>query len=937
VNLLSYAAASAPARMMKNLVSRRALPILRYAMSPRRHHVSARLKKLLMMVIGTVLLPGVASAGVAEPIFPGISASQLEPELKGLVLIEELNCVACHAGDSGLAARTKKAPRLADVGSRVNPGYIESFIGDPHGIKPGTSMPDVLRHLSADDRQQTATALTHFLLSLKRNDFSLQVPDAVAAKLGERLFHARGCAACHSPRDAQGAELLAQTSAPLGALEKKYSFRSLVDFLHQPHASRPSGRMPDLRLPGQEVERIAHYLLQNTRVPGSLAYTLYRGQVWEGLASDQVTAERAGQVGDFALESLGKLEHHTAIRYAGWLTIPNQGRYTFFLKMNGGSLLVDGKAILQQEPSDRRGIKELSGAAVLEAGPHALELVYFHTGQEPKFSCEMEGPQFPRGPIPSTMLSVSKAPIALFEPLRVDPALAARGRELFGKLGCANCHDDLKIPAATNTAFAKLSASRGCLSEGAGPWPRFDLTAEQRGWIAKALPSAEKPQLDDAQQIRKTLVTFNCIACHERAGLGGIASGRNALFTGTQPALGDQGRLPPPLSHVGAKLQPGGLADVLLHGKRQREYVDAAMPQFGEANVGYLVELFGKVDHLEAAVFPQVANIQESKDAGYEMAGTNGLSCIVCHEFNGQKSGEISALDLARVPERLKKNWFALYLRQPSRFHPTVIMPSFWPDGKSTRPAILGGDTALQIEALWSYLEDGVRAKKPLGLSRQSNELRVGDVAELCRGRGPAGYRGIGVGYPERISLAFDSGEMALRLLWKGDFASVDNGSFNPRGTDQIAFPPGIPFHRLKSLDDAWPYKGKTNQAFPQDHGYEFRGYYLDAKRRPTFMYRYGDIAVEDFFEDAHDAGGKPYFKRTFRFETPAEQAPFYYRAAAGKRISTEAGRTFIVDKLQLRITSDQQGIIREGENGDVLIPLTPPKGRSTLTLEYRW
>ncbi len=378
------------------------------------------------------------------------------------------------------------------------------------------------------------------------------------------------------------------------------------------------------------------------------------------------------------------------------------------------------------------------------------------------------------------------------------------------------------------------------------------------------------------------------------------------------------------------------LAEVLLRGKRQRDYVDAAMPQFGEANVGHLLELFGKVDQLEAAVFPKVANILESKNAGYEMIGTDGLSCIVCHEFNGQKSGEMSALDLARVTERLKKNWFALYMRQPSRFHPTVIMPSFWPDGQSTRPAILGGDTAQQIEALWSYLEDGTRAKKPVGLSRQSNELRVGDTTEICRGQSPVGYRGIGVGYPERISLAFDSGEMALRQLWKGDFASIDLGHFQPRGTDAISFPPGIPFHRLTSLEDNWPYKGKTNHAFPQDHGYQFRGYTLDAARRPTLLYHYGDIAVEDFFEDARDKDGQAYFKRTLRFDAPVEQSPFYFRAAAGKKI-TATDRTFTVDKLQVRITSDHQGVVREGENGDVLIPLTLPKGRSTLTLEYQW
>jgi len=885
---------------------------------------------------GTMLLLSLVSVAFAEAVVPGLVSSQLDPELKGLVLIEELNCAACHASDAAFAGRSKKAPRLSAVGSRVNPAYIESFIRDPHGTKPGTTMPDVLTQLSDVEKGAAAKSITHFLLSLKKNDFALLPPDAVAAKLGERLFHSRGCAACHSPHDAKGTELLPKTSAPLGALEKKYSIKSLVEFLRQPHASRPSGRMPDMRLQGQDLERIAHYLLRATRVPGNLAYTLYRGQVWEGLESDEVKAERAGHVSDFAVESLGKLQPHTAIRFEGWLNISHAGRYSFFLQMNGCSLRVDGKELVALEPSDRRGVKKLEGAAELAAGWRKIELVCFHTGRELKFSFEMEGPQFARQPIPSSMLSVSNEPIAAFETLKVDAELAARGREYFGELGCAKCHDDLGIASKSATAFAKLEPSRGCLSEAAGPWPRFDLNAEQRGLIAKALPRAEQP-LDDKQQLNKTLVTFNCIACHERTGLGGVAPERNANFTGTKEALGDQGRIPPPLSHVGAKLKPECIADVLLRGKRQRDYLDASMPQFGEANVGHLVEMFGKIDELEAVTFPKIANIQESKNAGYEMIGTAGFSCIACHDFNGQKAGGAGALDIVNVTERIKKSWFHLYLRQPSRFHPTVIMPSYWPGGQSIRPGILGGDTAQQIEALWTYLEDGTRAKKPAGLSRQSSELRVGDVAEICRGRGTAGYRGIGVGYPGRISLAFDSEEMALRDLWKGEFVNVDLGSFHARGTDRISFPAGIPFHRLKSLDDNWPYKGKTNYTFPQDHGYQFRGYRLDALRRPTFQYRYGDIAVEDFFEDVRDKDGGAYFKRTFQFDAPDTQSPFFFRAATGKKITMQSERVFAADALQLRITSEHKAIVREGNPGEVLIPLTLPKGRSTLTLEYRW
>ena len=878
---------------------------------------------------------GLGASASAEPIVAGLEAKELAADVKGQVLIEELNCVACHAAEGTLTTRSKIAPRLADIGSRVHPAFIESFILDPHGTKPGTTMPDVLARLGAEEKARTAEALTHFLMSLKTPDFTPQPPDSVAAMQGHKLFQSHGCAACHAPRDETAAELPMANSVPLGALEKKYSHASLVKFLRNPHASRPSGRMPDMRLQDRDAERIAHFLLQHTRVPGALRYTLYRGQVWEGLEGEDVTAERSGHVADFALSSLGRVDQHTAVRYQGWLRVTAPGTHRFHLKMNGGTLMVDGKTLVQETPSDRRGVKDFTATVELEAGPHAIELIYFHTGRKAELTFEMEAPQFPRGQIPTAMLSVSKETLAAFASTKVDAALAARGREQFTALGCANCHDDLKLPRLSAPTLARLNATRGCLADASGP--RFGLSAAQRELIAKSLPTVLNPQLDDTQQIHKTLASLNCIACHERGGLGGPAVERRALFTGTQPSLGDQGRIPPPLSHVGAKLTPEWLAAVMLHGQRQRDYMDAAMPQFGEAQVGHLAELFGRVDKLEDAVLPNVTQLQESKAAGYEMVGATGLGCIICHEFNGQKAGEISALDLARTTERLQKNWFTLFMRQPSRFHPTVIMPGFWPDGKSLRPNILAGDSAQQIEAIWQYLADGERAKKPTGLSRQSSELRVGDVAEICRGRGPAGYRGIGVGYPERVNLAFDSGEMALRMLWRGEFANVDNGSFSRRGEEVISFPPGIPFHRLKSLDESWPYKGKTSHAFPQDQGYEFRGYTLDAKRRPTFRYTFGEIAVEEFFEDMRGENGRGFFKRTLRLTAPTPQQPFHFRAASGGSVTKVSEREFRIEKLTLRLGEGLSATVRDGSPAEVLIPLTLSQGTTTLVLDYQW
>ena len=673
-------------------------------------------------------------------------------------------------------------------------------------------------------------------------------------------------------------------------------------------------------------------------MPGALAYTLYRGQVWEGLASDKVNAERAGHVKDFDLESLGKLQQHTAIQYEGWINIADPGRYTFFLKMNGGSLAVDGKQLIQQEPSDRRGVKQLEGAAELDAGWRKIQLTYFHTGREPKFSFEMQGPQFTRGPIPSSMLSVSKEPIPPFEPLKVDAALAARGREHFAKLGCANCHDDLKVASKSSVAFAKLDATRGCLSESrrrvAALRPERGAARVDRQGIAPCgATDARRPAA--AQQDARHVQLHRLPRTHRAR--RNCSGAQRALHRNAASARRSRS---PAAAAVPRRRQAEARVDRRSDATRE---TSARLPRrepcrsLAKRTSGISWSCSARSMNWKRRPSPRWPTFRNRRKPAYEMIGTAGLSCIVCHEFNGQKSGEVSALDLVHVTERLQKNWFHLYLRQPSRFHPNVIMPSYWPDGQSVRPTLLGGDAAQQIEALWLYLEDGTRVKKPLGLSRQSSEIRVGDVTEICRGQSPVGYRGIGVGYPERINLAFDSGEMALRQLWKGEFANVDFGHFRPRGTELISFPPGIPFHRLKSLEENWPYKGKTNHGFPQDLGYQFRGYHLDAARRPTLLYHYGDIAVEDYFEDVRGKDGKAYFKRTLRFEAPTAPAPFHFRAAAGKKVSAQSERSFAIDKLQLRITSDHKGIVRDGDAGEVLIPLTLPAGRSTLTLEYQW
>lgn len=890
-----------------------------------------------------LLVLGLVSTLFAHPIVPGLEASKISAELKGRVLIEEMNCVACHGSDSSFAKSSKKAPRLVDIGSRVNPSYLKSFILDPHGVKPGTTMPDTMAGMDDEEKGEVAEALTHFLLSQKKNDFALKVPDLVSANKGEKLFHSRGCVSCHSPRDAGGKETMVKSSAPLGDLAKKYSHKSLVTFLKDPHAVRPSGRMPRLDLPGGEVESIAEYLLRDTKVPGHLSYTLYRGKVWEGLGSDGVDAIRGGQIADFDQSRVGVKRGDYAVDYEGWIHILNSGEHTFYMEFNGGKFVLDGESLFDVSPSQRKRPRKFEKTVNLDAGWKKLKFTYYKTGPGAKLSLEWSGPKFKRGAIASAKLKVSDKPVVAFKRFEYDKGLAVSGRKHFAALGCASCHDDVEVDSGDYTPFSDLVGGKGCISKpvklvgGRVKHPEFGFSDMQRDLISKALKPIEQKKLTSHEDIHKTLVSFNCVACHQRDGVGEISAERMDLFTGTHPELGDQGRLPPTLSHVGAKLKPEWLNKVLLEGKRQRPYMNVVMPHYGGENIGHLTKLFGEVDRLESVKLPKIESIKESKNAGYHMIGPKGFSCVACHNFNGDNSSGAGALDLAHITKSLKKNWFHLFMKNPSRFHATGIMPSFWPGGKSIRPDVLEGKPDLQIEALWAYLEDGVRAKKPEGLSRQSNDVRVFDKAEIVRGRGTVGFRGIGVGYPERINLAFDSEEMALRLLWKNEFASINHGSFRAKGGSRIAFPPGIPFYKMKTLDDNWPYKSKTSYAFPHNLGYQFRGYRLDDKQRPTFQYMYGEVAIDDFFEDMVKDGKGAIFKRTFSFQSPKAQDLFHFRVGVSDAIKKLSDDFYQVGGLKVRITSDHKGLIREGSPGDLLIPLRLPKGKSELTLEYQW
>jgi len=534
-----------------------------------------------------------------------------------------------------------------------------------------------------------------------------------------------------------------------------------------------------------------------------------------------------------------------------------------------------------------------------------------------------------------------------------DPELVKQGEAHFTRYQCASCHSGMitiaeEIVAEKNIALARalpleqVSADAGCLSEKDGPWPQFHFATGEVAAIRAAL-TGFPAELANEKKIEATLVAFNCIACHSRGDLGGVTSDRNPHFQTANLNLGDQGRIPPGLSGVGAKLKPDWMRDVLVNHRKIRPYMKTRMPQYGEANIGHLVELFQSQDQLDETKFYQFADQKTARETGHQLAGNTGLNCVACHTYQFKVSDTMPAVDLTEMAERLKKDWLYQYMLNPQKFSPNTVMPSLWPSGQAINKDIPGSPEE-QIEALWQYLLDGRQARMPSGVVREPLEIVVNAEAEMLRRSYPGiGKRGIGVGYPGGINLAYDAEQMRLGMIWAGKFADPGgvwtgqgSGNVQPLGSP-VNFPAGP---ELDSATEPW----LVDNGRPPHH--QFKGYFLDEARRPTFEYSFAAMQVKDYFSEIIDAETQKIHllrRVTFTSDLTKHAASDHsesvrFRIAADKQIVATGEKEFAVGKrLKIRLRSAQSARIIESSGEQQLIVTLEPNadGEQLLEIEY--
>jgi hypothetical protein len=441
------------------------------------------------------------------------------------------------------------------------------------------------------------------------------------------------------------------------------------------------------------------------------------------------------------------------------------------------------------------------------------------------------------------------------------------------------------------------------------------------------------------------LTVFNCIACHERGGIGGVEEARNAHFQSNQPEMGDEGRLPPTLNGVGAKLRPEWLRNVLDKGAKDRPYMFTRMPRF-EGSLGPLAASISGLDRDSSRLLvesrPDAPSMPDRKlkAIGRQLVGERGMSCVKCHTWGNVRATGIQAIGLTNMTRRLDRDWFRQYLLNPQIYRPGTRMPAAWPNGQTPFTQLLDGDSLQQIHAVWTFLSDGNKAALPVGIGEQPIELVADKEPVMYRNfLVGAGTRGIAVGYPEHVNIAFDASDCRLALLWQGAFIDAamhwtgrGQGFQRPLGDNVLALTEGVPLAALPSLDAPWPKQPAREQ------GMAFQGYRLDPSRRPVFLYRWVQAEVEDAIAPQVIPDGFR-LQRVIRInQTPPEGG--WFRAAVGKSVEELPDGWYRVDgDWRLRVSATGRPIVRASQGVQELLVAVSRSAAGTyvIELEYAW
>lgn len=611
----------------------------------------------------------------------------------------------------------------------------------------------------------------------------------------------------------------------------------------------------------------------------------------------------------------------------------------------------------QLDPEELKELGLASKARRVESVPHG-DLPAKYTPRSLTFFLLDPERTRPAGRMPSFQLeAVDAADIAAYllreqasQDITERPAkteLIEKGRRLFSELRCINCHEVpgqiAKRPAKPLEAL-NPSSMKNCFSQPGRGLPHYALDAVQTAALQTLLKNEESPQPTKSEQLQFSLLQMNCYGCHEFNNQGGVGRFRKPYFeTVGHVDIGDEGRLPPPLTGLGRKLQPAWMKQVFRGKGSVRPHMRARMPVFPSHITNPLPGLFGQVD-------PPSANATEKQIfgqlTGLAPAGRTLMDqgCVQCHAFRGESLPGVVGVDLEGITQRVQPQWFQDFLLNPGDLKPRTRMPTFFPNGQSQNKQVLDGNTDRQIAAMWAYLKELDRQPLPEKIEQvrsQNYELKPVDKPIVLRTfMKEAGTHAIAVGFPQKVHLAFDAETAQLAAAWRGRFLDAQGTWFSrftppaePLGEKFLTFPTALPLAHLESAEQPWP------KLDPLNPPYQFRGYRLDKQGVPTFLYRFGEYDIQDRIEP----GKKQTLHRRLTItqrQPNAKSDKLWFRPLAGKTLKRVNGSEYQTESGLTVMVSQPLGeagkIVRSQSTTAWVIPL-PVDTETTIEIQYDW
>ena len=741
---------------------------------------------------------------------------------------------------------------------------------------------------------------------------------------GEILLGELGCTHCHRSRDAAARRIIPRPAPILDGAGSRIRLNYLKEFLIRPQGAKPGALMPHLLAGWEPAEReaaaeaLAHYL-------ASLEAPDPAESVPEATPHDVEAGERL-------YHTVGCVACHAPFVSAG--TLHQTGSEGFTPER----IQIPSPQVPSVPIADQVSKTTLGPLAGFLMDPLRIR---------------------PAGRMPPMRLSSAEArSIAAYlleqgtdltttDQAEPEVERVARGRALFRELRCNACHrlDEKEIAKALLPPLEELDpeAPGGCLA----PLPRkgvpdYELDPVQRAALAEALAGlkGEIVRRDPEAEVRRYLEVYNCFACHQRGDQGGPEVGRAAYFLPVEELdMGNEGRLPPPLTEAGRKLTPPWLRKVLEGSGMVRPYLRVRMPDYSPAAETLADALIRADKNLELPATDTSGTLHHHRNRyGRRLMGADGLNCINCHGLRGHPSTGMPALDLAGTLERLQPDWFKRYLLDPDSSRPGTLMPTYFEAGKGTLTEVLDGDADKQIEAILTYLKELDQTRLPVGMEpKEFFDLVPGDRPILLRTfMEGVGTHAIAVGFPQGIHFAFDALDVRSKLLWRGRFLNAESTWSNrftpfvrPLSEDLAKLPHVMPLASLKGGLTPWP--DRTGEAA----GYRMGGFRISPSGEPTFLYSFREITVEERLIPSRDS---TWFRRTL--ELTGDGDSVWFLAARAPKIESRGRGLYSAEGLKVRLREPEVSVAqlrRSGNADELLLPVRFREGRARVQQEVSW